>query len=56
MTFGLVQFARVEVYRKNPKQKIRQPEKFAVINLNFEQSGFTIEQCVQKMPIERQTV
>ena len=33
-------------YCKNPK--IRTPEKFAVITLNFEQDGFTIEYCIQK--------
>ena len=29
--------------------KIRTPKKFAVIILKFEQRGFTIEKCVQKM-------
>ena len=29
--------------------KIRTPEKFAVIILKFEQRGFTIKKCVQKM-------
>ena len=36
--------------------KIWTPEKFAVITLKFEQGGFTIEQCVQKMQTEWQTV
>ena len=36
--------------------KIRTPEKFAVITLKFEQDGFTIEICFQKMQTELQTV
>ena len=36
--------------------KIRTPEKTAVITLKFEQHGFTIEYCVQKMLREWQTV
>ena len=31
-------------------------EKFTVITLKFEQSGFTVELCVQKMQWELQTV
>ena len=36
--------------------KFRTPEKFAVITLKFEQGGSTIEYCVQKVQMERQTV
>ena len=43
------------IYRKTPK-KIKTPKKFAVITLKFEQGGFTIEQCVQKIQTEWQTV
>ena len=41
-------------YRKSPKMSdIRQT---AVIILKFEQDGFTIQLCVQKMQLEWQTV
>ena len=36
--------------------KIQIHEKFAVITLKFEQGGFTIEWCIQKMQRELQTV
>ena len=39
---------------KNPKNWT--PEKHAVIIPKFEQCGFTIEQCIQKMQTEWQAV
>ena len=36
--------------------KFRTPEKFAVITLKFEQAGSTIEQCIQKVQMEWQTL
>ena len=41
-------------YRKNPK--ILDSRKFAVITLKGEQDGFSLEQCIQKMQRELQTV
>ena len=36
--------------------KIQTLEKFAVITLKFEQGGFTVEKCIQKIQAEWQTV
>ena len=36
--------------------KIQTPKKFAVITLKFEQGGFTIEYCIQRMQTALQTV
>ena len=36
--------------------KIRTTEKFAAITRKFEQEGFTVEEFVQKMQTELQTV
>ena len=41
-------------YRKIPKNS--DTRKIAVINLKVEQGGFTLEQCVQMMQMELQTV
>ena len=41
-------------YRKIPKTSDNR--KIAVITLKFEQDGFTIEWCIQKMQTELQTV
>ena len=41
-------------YLKNPKNL--EIEKFAVITLKFEQSGLTIEQCVQQMQTKWQAL
>ena len=41
-------------YRKNPKSS--DTWKFAVITQKFEQDGFFLEWCIQKMQRELQTV
>ena len=42
------------MYRKTPRNS--DTRKFAVITLEVEQDGFTLEQCIQKMQRELETV
>ena len=45
-----------EFYSTVKVLKIWTPEKVAVITLKFEQGGFTIEYCIQRMQTALQTV
>ena len=44
----------LDKYRKYPK--ISDTQEFAVITLKKEQDGFSLEECIQKMQRELQTV
>ena len=55
-TLGLFdEYLEMGKYRKAPKNSDIQ-KKIAVIILKFEQGGFIIENCVQKIQMEWQTV